>query len=76
MANNNLVQISPITQGEPTYEIIKKQDIEGAFKDALIIAMNELLARIDNLIEIMTSSAPQGLWTWGYTSRWDYDFWW
>jgi len=73
---NSMVQISPETEGNPVYEVIKKEDIEAAFRDALVPALNEILSRIDSLIATMTATAPQGLWTWDFTSRWDYDMWW
>ena len=63
-------------EGEPTYEVIKKEDIEAAFRDALIVALLKVLSRIDSLVEIETATAPQGLWVWDYKARWDYDMWW
>jgi len=70
------VKIINEAEGNPVYEVIKKEDIEGAFRDALVPALNEILSRIDSLIATMTATAPQGLWTWDFTSRWDYDMWW
>jgi len=71
-----MIQISPDIRGNPTYEIIKKEDIEGAFRDALQQAMILILARVDSLIAVQTASAPQGLWVWDFKARWDYDMWW
>jgi hypothetical protein len=70
------IVITPDTKGNPTYEIIKREDITGAFRDALSSAILEVLSRIDSLIATITSTASQGLWTWNYTARWDYDKWW
>ena len=70
------IKISEDIKGNPTYEIIKKEDIEGAFRDALTGSILEVLSRIDSLIDTITSTAAQGLWTWNYTARWDYDKWW
>lgn len=70
------VKISPDTEGHPTYEIIKKEDIEASFKDALNKVFPEILDRISALIELVSSVTPSSLWVWGYTSRWDYDTWW
>jgi hypothetical protein len=61
---------------QPQYEVIKKEDLEGAYRDALRLALAEALANIQALIEIYSSIQPSSLWTWGYTSRWDYDMWW
>jgi len=61
---------------QPVYELITKEDLIAAFRDALAAALVEILARINELIDIMTSSLPPALWTWGYASRWDYDVWW
>lgn len=71
----NIIKISEETKGNPTYEVIKKEDIEAAFRDALIKALQDIIFRINGLIETITSSAPQGLWTWDFTSRWDIDMW-
>ena len=62
--------------GNPVYEYVKKEDIEGAFRDALATAFVEITARIETLIALYGATAPQSLWTWGMTSRWDYDKWW
>jgi len=61
---------------QPTYEVIKKEDLEGAFRDAIETALLDLMSRINQLVDIYSSTAPDSLWTWGYTSRWDYDRWW
>ena len=73
MTNLNLGQSA---QGNPVYEIIKKEDITGAFRDALSLSILEVLSRIDSLIATITSTATKGLWTWDYVARWDYDTWW
>ena len=61
--------------GNPVYEYIKKEDIEGAFRDALTLALSDVLAQITALVDLYSASAPTSLWTWDFTSRWDYDFW-
>jgi hypothetical protein len=65
---------TPVSQ--PVYEVIKKQDIQAAFKDAVQDALAGVLSSINNLIDIYSNTAPSSLWTWGQTSRWDYDMWW
>lgn len=66
--------VKPIYQ--PTYEVIKKEDLEGAFRDALETALIDLMARIDQLVDMYSATAPSSLWVWDYTSRWDFDMWW
>lgn len=61
---------------QPVYEVIKKEDMTAAFRDAMISALSELLSRINALVDIYSATAPSSLWTWGYTSRWDFDLWW
>jgi len=58
------------------YVIMSKEALEGAFRDALTTALKEILSRIDSLIDVETATAPQGLWVWDHTGRWDYDQWW
>jgi len=60
----------------PVYEVIKREDLAGAFADALAISLLEVLARINALIDLYSATAPSSLWTWDYSSRWDYDLWW
>lgn len=62
--------------GNPVYEYIKKEDIEAAFRDALVLAFSEITARIETLISLYAATAPASLWTWDVTSRWGYDMWW
>ena len=64
------------TTGNPVYEYIKKEDIEAAFRDALVLAFTEITARIETLIALYGATAPPSLWTWDMTSRWGYDKWW
>ena len=61
---------------QPVYEVIKRADIAGAFKDALAEWGAELLAAIQHLIDLYAATAPSSLWVWDNTSRWDYDLWW
>lgn len=61
---------------QPTYEVIKKEDMQAAFRDALEQSLLELLERINNLVDLYSATAPSSLWTWGYSSRWDFDIWW
>lgn len=69
------VKISPDTKGNPVYEIIKKEDIEAAFADALEKHLPVVLERLNEIALIFASSTPESLWTWGYTSRWGFDRW-
>lgn len=61
---------------QPTYEVIKKEDLEAAFRDALAHANVEVLERLNQLIDMYSAVAPSSLWVWDKTSRWDYDEWW
>jgi len=60
---------------QPTYEVIKKEDLTAAFRDAIEQALLDVLSRINELVDTYAATAPSSLWTWGYTSRWDYDCW-
>ena len=64
------------TTGNPVYEYIKKEDIEAAFRDALVLALAEITARIETLISLYAATAPPSLWVWDFNSRWGYDMWW
>jgi len=64
------------TKGMPVYEYIKKEDIEAAFRDALVLSFADITARIETLIALYAASAPPGLWVWDFTSRWGYDKFW
>lgn len=75
MANEMKISLGR-TQGNPVYEYIKKEDIEAAFRDALIIAFADITARIENLISLYSATAPSSLWVWDHTARWDFDMWW
>lgn len=78
MTNNfkvNLGGVKEVPTGNPVYEYIKKEDIEGAFRDALTSALSEMLIEIQTLVNLYSATAPTSLWTWEFTSRWDYDFW-
>jgi len=61
---------------QPVYEVIKKEDLAAAFADALTIWGAELMAAINELIDLYAATAPKSLWTWGHTSRWGFDMWW
>jgi len=61
---------------QPTYEVIKREDLIAAFQTALRLALDEILSRIEELTVLYSSTASSSLWTWNYTSRWDYDMWW
>jgi hypothetical protein len=61
---------------QPQYEVIKREDIMAAIRDGITAALAGILAQIQALVDIYSSTAPVSLWTWGYTSRWDYDTWW
>lgn len=60
---------------QPTYEVIKREDLTAAFRASLSLALMEVLERINNLIDIFSAVQPSGLWTWDYSSRWGYDVW-
>ncbi|MBA7636776.1 hypothetical protein ES703_44404 [subsurface metagenome] len=64
------------TTGNPVYEYIKKEDIEAAFRDALVLAFAEITARIEELTSLYAASAPPSLWVWDFSSRWGYDKFW
>lgn len=61
---------------QPVYEVIKREDLIAAFQTALRLALDEILTRIEELTTLYSATASSSLWTWGYTSRWDYDMWW
>ena len=69
-----------LSTGEKTkqvvYEVIKKQDLVGAFRDALKEALNDIIQRLDQIADLYSAIANPALWTWDYASRWDYDQWW
>jgi len=71
-----LEPLTPETLGQPCYEVIKRDDLTGAFQEAMVRAMTEILERIDNLIDIFTLTQPSALWVWDYSSRWDFDMFW
>jgi hypothetical protein len=58
------------------YEIIKREDIREAFRDALRIELGALLISQENLITLYAASQPSSLWQWDFTSRFDFDLWW
>jgi len=61
---------------QPCYEVIKREDLVYAFKAALSLSLDEILSRIEELTTLYSQTAASSLWSWGYTSRWDYDMWW
>ena len=61
---------------QPVYEIIKRNDLVGAFRDALREALNDIITRLNEIADLYSAIAQQALWTWDYASRWDYDVWW
>ena len=79
MATDEVVELGGIKKGmsgNPVYEYIKKEDIQAAFRDALVASFAEITARIDTLISLYAATAPSSLWVWDHTSRWGYDTWW
>ena len=60
---------------QPIYEVIKKEDIQAAFRDALRGELGAVLAGLQALIDVYAATAPASLWVWDHTSRWDYDMW-
>jgi len=71
-----LEPLEPKTLGQPCYEVIKREDLIGAFQEALNRALTEVLSRINAFIDIYSAIVTPALWTWDYSSRWDYDAWW
>jgi len=69
---------TPIMQSteQPTYEVIKREDLIAAFKIALAEMRDAILAALEEIMKLYSSIASTSLWTWNYTSRWDYDMWW
>jgi len=61
---------------QPTYEVIKREDLIAAFRTALRLEMDGITAAIERLTTLYSATAASSLWTWNYTSRWDYDMWW
>ena len=75
-----VLEKSKLTTGDmtkqPVYEVIKRQDLVGAFRDALRESLSDILQRLDEIADLYAAIAQPGLWTWDYASRWDYDKWW
>jgi hypothetical protein len=71
---------SKLTTGDrtkgPVYEVIKRQDLVGAFRDAMRESLSDIIQRLNEIADLYSAIAQPGLWTWGYASRWDYDKWW
>jgi len=61
---------------QPTYEVIKREDLIFAFKAALASMEDALISQLEEIASLFSSVASSSLWTWNYTSRWDYDMWW
>ena len=61
---------------QPIYEVIKREDLIGAFKAALASLQDAILSSIEELTVLYSATANTSLWVWGYTSRFDYDLWW
>jgi hypothetical protein len=61
---------------QPCFEVIKREDLIAAFKIALASLRDAILESIEELTVLYSATAASSLWTWGYTSRWDYDMWW
>lgn len=68
--------LKPVTAGQPCYEVIKREDLVAAFSEALARALVEVLERVNHFIDIYSAIVTPALWTWDYSSRWDYDIWW
>jgi len=71
----NLGGVKQKAPGSPVYEFLKKEDLTNALRDALVISFREITAQINYLIFLYTKTAVFSPWTWGFTSRWGYDFW-
>jgi hypothetical protein len=56
------------------YEVIKKEDLVSAFREALASALIEVLGRIDYFIHIYTLIETRALWVFDLCNRLDYDY--
>jgi hypothetical protein len=56
------------------YEVIKKEDLVSAFREALASALIEVLGRIDYFIHIYTLIETRALWVFDLRNRLDYDY--
>jgi hypothetical protein len=56
------------------YEVIKKEDLVSAFREALASALIEVLGRIDYFVQIYTSIETRALWVFDLRNRLDYDY--
>jgi hypothetical protein len=66
---------SVASTGAPIYEVIRREDIMAAFRDALNISNTAIMSQLDTLIELETSRASASVWHWGMWSRWGLDVW-
>ena len=63
-------------QNQPVYEIITREDLTAAFRDAMTDQFALITAQLQTMIDLYSATAPSSLWTWDQTSRWDFDMWW
>lgn len=61
---------------QPVYEVIKREDLAGAFRDALKPVGDGIVASIENIVTLYAATQPPALWVWDFSSRWDFDMWW
>ena len=61
---------------QPVYEVIKREDLAGAFRDALEPFQNALILQLEDVMILYSAIVPNALWTWDFSSRWDFDMWW
>lgn len=80
MALEKILEKNRLVTGEKSdnviYEVIKRQDLVGAFRDALTESFAEIIAELHKIADLYSAIANPALWTWDYASRWDYDLWW
>lgn len=68
--------LNPSPKDQPVYEVIKREDIYAAFRDAMNISNIEVLARVEELVTLYAATQPAALWVWGFSSRFGFDQWW
>lgn len=63
------------TQTSPIYEVIRREDIMAAFRDALRESNVEIIAQLEEISVLFSALSPASLWLWGRSSRWGFDMW-
>jgi hypothetical protein len=60
---------------QPIYEVIKREDMQAAFTNAIAKFMASLQTAITDLLNMLANPPAAAPWTWGGTSRWSFDVW-